>query len=114
MTLVIKPQPTAQVAGTWRGSYSFPIDDVGDKAEFNIVWVLNQSGKNVSGEYGEIESGSPQQNGMLNGGKVTGNSFSIYDDGGLEFIGQIGGGGTTISGTVYTGSLPGSFSVTKQ
>jgi hypothetical protein len=113
VTLIIKSQPPSNVAGTWRGNYSFPIDAVGDEAQYNVVWVLNQSGHNVSGQYGKIAYGSTQQeNGSLNSGYVSGNSFRIYNDGGFEFVGTING--TTMSGTVYTGSRPGSFSLRKQ
>jgi hypothetical protein len=117
VTLIIQPQPTANVAGVWSGTYSFPIDDVGDEAEFSVVWDLNQSGANVSGTYGQIESGSSQQeNGSMNDGHVEGDSLTIYNDGGLEFDGTVSGSGGTsnITGTVFTGALNGSFSVTKQ
>ena len=113
VTLIINPVPTAGVAGIWRGTYSFPFDDVGDMAKFNVVWNLVQNGNSVIGTYGQIEDGSTQQtNGDLNGGSIEGNQFLIYSDGGLEFIGTVSG--NTISGTVGTGSLPGTFSVTKQ
>jgi hypothetical protein len=101
------------VSGTWTGSYTVPYDDLGDVTTFNTVWILHQSGNSVSGRYTSTETDNDEvTTGDLNGGSVSGTSFTIYDDGGLQYVGTISG--TTISGAVNTGSsVPGTFSVSQ-
>ena len=119
VTVIVKPTPPPKppsIPGTWTGTYSYPYDDLGDDATFNITWDLKRSGNAVSGTYKAVETDSLDPGNVTTGalvdGKINGEAFSIYDDGGFEYVGTLSG--TTLSGTVITGALPGNFSVQRQ
>ncbi len=115
--------PPPPVTGTWAGSWTRPISGLCAFETSSLTWALSQSGSSIAGKFTEVvmaidpnglcpDSVGETSSGNLVAGVITGNSLTIFTDGGTQFIGTVTP--TTITGTGGTALGTGPFTLNKQ
>lgn len=105
------------ITGTWVGTWTTHFSNFGDTT-YSVTWQLTQNGQSVSGTYIRVVQTDPVDppgttyTGNLVDGVLSGNTLTIFEDGGFEFVGTFTG--TTFNGTGNNGSVTTPISLTKQ
>jgi hypothetical protein len=111
------------LTGTWAGTWTRPISGLCSFETSSLTWSLTQTGSNVSGTFQGVVTAidtsgicpdpvGATSSGNLVQGSVSGNSLTIFTDGGTQFTGTFTA--TTISGTGGTSLGTGPFTLNKQ
>ncbi len=115
--------PPPPVTGTWAGFWTRPISGLCAFETSSLMWNLSQTGSSVAGTFTEVvtaidpnglcpDSVGDTSSGNLVAGVITGNSLTIFTDGGTQFTGTVTA--TTVTGTGGTALGTGPFTLTKQ
>ncbi len=111
------------LTGTWKGIWTRPVGGLCSFETSSLTWGLVQSGNSVTGTYNEVvtaidtsglcpDSVGKTSSGNLVQGSVSGNSLTIFTDGGTEFMGTFTA--TTVTGTGGDALGSGPFTLNKQ
>jgi hypothetical protein len=119
---VQNPSAPAALPGTWTGTWQAVVINFGGTDYFNLTWNLTPNGTQYGGTYSWIVTRvdgaftaynvGDTSSGTLNSGVLSGNSFTIYTDGGSQFTATVSG--STMTGTGGTSLINGPFTLTKQ